>query len=50
MKKSKATAFILIAALIALCLVSCAKPEVKDDYTHHCTLYIDCKTILNNMD
>jgi hypothetical protein len=50
MKKSKATAFILISALIALCLVSCAKPEVKDDYTHHCTLYIDCKTILNNMD
>lgn len=41
---------IILSALTALMLVSCAKPEVKDEYPHHCTLYIDCKTILSNMD
>ena len=36
--------------LAVLLLASCAKPAVKDEYQHHCTLYIDCKTILDNMD
>ena len=41
---------ILLAALIALASGCAKKPVPKDEYTHHCTLYIDCKTILDNMD
>ena len=42
-------AFVFI--LLCLFAVSCGKaPEVRDDYAHHCTLYIDCKTVLDNMD
>ena len=41
----------LLLALLALtALCSCAAPQVKDNYAHHCTLYIDCKTILDNME
>ena len=41
------------AVLILLCLLalSCSDaPAGKDEYDHHCTLYIDCKTVLDNMD
>ena len=43
--------FALIAALLVISamLSACAKPEAGDEYAHHCTLYIDCKTILDNM-
>ena len=51
MKKTIATILIcLAAALTAALSVGCSKPTVKDDYQHHCTLYIDCKTVLDNMD
>ena len=43
-----AVLFALCAALCAA-FVSCAAPSVKDDYPFHCTLYIDCKTILRNV-
>ena len=45
----KAAAF---AAMIAVlfCICSCGRVEVKDGYAHHCTLYIDCATVLDNMD
>ena len=46
----RASVLLLLAALCAALIASCAKPEVKDDYAHHCTLYIDCRTILSNMD
>lgn len=52
-KTNKILIKITIAALLLLavsCFASCAKPEVRDDYPHHCTLYIDCKSILDNMD
>ena len=39
----------LALMLLALLFAGCAKPTVKDSYPNHCTLYIDCKTILNNM-
>jgi len=41
--------FALVLAML-LSLTSCAKPEVKDEYAHHCTLYIDCKSIFDHMD
>lgn len=41
---------LVILMLMAAFMLSCAKPEVRDDYSLHCTLYIDCKSILNNMD
>lgn len=42
--------FSLLAALAALLVfASCAAPKVKDEYAHHATLLIDCKTILSNM-
>lgn len=49
MKRVKiAAAALLLAALMLF--ACCAKPAVKDEYPCHCTLYIDCKTILDNMD
>ena len=47
---AKKSILLLTAALVLLAFIGCAKPAVKDSYTNHCTLYIDCKTILNNMD
>lgn len=52
MKRSKAiktAAVILLAAALAVLSACAKKPAPKDDYQHHCTLYIDCKTILSNM-
>ena len=41
----------LFAALIcALTVFGCRSKKTADEYAHHCTLYIDCKTILSNMD
>lgn len=42
-------ALAVITAFASL-TASCAKPTVKDEYAHHCTLYVDCKTLLDNMD
>ncbi len=50
MSMFKRFVIILLSVMLAALAASCAKPEVKDDYPHHCTLYIDCKTILSNMD
>ena len=47
---AKKSILLLTAALVLLAFIGCAKPAVKDSYPNHCTLYIDCKTILNNMD
>ncbi len=43
-----AACVLALSALLLAC--SCKGPEVKDDYAHHCTLYIDCRTVLDNMD
>lgn len=50
MKRLKILCFCLAALLMTVLVSSCSKPEVKDEYAHHCTLYIDCKTVLSNMD
>ncbi len=41
---------VALILVLAASFASCAKPEVKDEYAHHCTLYVDCKTILEHMD
>ena len=48
-KKAVRVTLALMLLALALLFAGCAKPTVKDSYPNHCTLYIDCKTILNNM-
>ena len=50
MRKSKILSAAALLAAVLLLFAACSKPQVKDEYSHHCTLYIDCKTILDNMD
>ncbi|MCR5808694.1 MAG: DUF4430 domain-containing protein [Clostridiales bacterium] len=54
MKRNKALFIRLLAALLAFAFAAlasaCEKPKVKDNYAHHCTLYVDCRTLLDNMD
>ena len=45
--------FAILAALFAAAALACAgckAPEKAGEYDCSCTLYIDCKTILDNMD
>ncbi|MBO4562357.1 MAG: DUF4430 domain-containing protein [Clostridia bacterium] len=45
---------ILLAALTVLFALAscfaCKAPRVSDEYAHHCTLSVDCITLLDNMD
>lgn len=49
MKRIKIISVILLVLVLALA-VSCGKKEGAGERAHSCTLYIDCKTILSNME
>lgn len=50
--RNKLALCLAVSVLLSVLLSAsaCGRPAVKDEYPHHCTLYIDCKTVLSNMD
>ena len=48
--RSTALLLLALAAAALMTFVSCRRPRTADEYAHHCTLRIDCATILDNMD
>lgn len=50
--RSKLKKILAVAVLFTLVMTacSCSAPKVDEEYAHHCTLYVDCRTVLDNMD
>lgn len=47
------TLCVTAALIFAACSAACSAKDrtvLKDEYPHHCTLYIDCRTVLDNRD